>query len=78
MAIFATPYMIPENLRNAKLKSRGIRVTIFYDGEFLKSETPQSETRPHSSPDLSCGREISRGKANPFPQTDCFALPRPH
>ena len=32
------------------------------------SENPQSETRPHSSPDPSCGREISRGRANPKPQ----------
>ena len=32
----------------------------------------------HSSPDPSCGREISRGRANPFPQTNCFALPSPH
>ncbi|MFH1677639.1 MAG: hypothetical protein ABH888_02400, partial [Patescibacteria group bacterium] len=31
-------------------------------------ENPQSETRPHSSPDPSCGREISRGRANPKPQ----------
>src|SRR3989338_1382604 len=41
------------------------------------SENPQSETRPHSSPDPSCGREISRGRANPFPQTNCFVLPSP-
>ena len=45
--------------------------------EFLKSENPQPETRPHSSPDPSCGREKSRGRANPFPQTNCFALPSP-
>src|SRR3989338_6240475 len=37
-----------------------------YGGEF--SENPQSETRPHSSPAPSCGREISRGRANPKPQ----------
>ena len=44
---------------------------------FLKSENPQSETRPHSSPDPSCGREISRGKAkNPFPQKKRFSLCR--
>ena len=34
------------------------------------SENPQSETRPHSSPDPSCGREISRGRANPYPQSN--------
>jgi hypothetical protein len=33
------------------------------------SENPQSETRPHSSPDHSCGREGSRDRANPYPQT---------
>jgi len=31
------------------------------------------ESRPHSSPDPSCGREISRGKTkNPFPQKTDF------
>jgi hypothetical protein len=24
---------------------------------------------------ISCGREISRGRVNPKPQTNCFALP---
>ena len=36
-----------------------------------------SESRPHSSPDPSCGREISRGKTkNPFPQKKRFSLCR--
>jgi len=37
----------------------------------------KAKSRPHSSPDPSCGREISRGRANPKPQTNCFALPSP-
>src|SRR3990167_10539046 len=43
----------------------------------FKNFLGESEPRPHSSPDPSCGREISRGRANPFPQTNCFALPSP-
>ena len=36
-----------------------------------------SESRPHSSPDPSCGREISRGKTkNPFPQKNRFSFCR--
>ena len=34
------------------------------------SENPQSETRPHSSPDPSCGRDESRGRAKPYPQSN--------
>jgi len=35
------------------------------------------ESRPHSSPDPSCGREISRGKTkNPFPQKNRFSFCR--
>ena len=41
------------------------------------SEKANWESRPHSSPDPSCGREISRGKAkNPFPQKKRFSLCR--
>jgi hypothetical protein len=41
------------------------------------SRKRNSESRPHSSPDPSCGREISRGKAkNPFPQKKRFSLCR--
>ena len=51
-----------------------------YEGFFCGdefSENPQSESRPHSSPDPSCGRKISRGKAkNPFPQKKRFSLCR--
>ena len=33
----------------------------------------ESESRPHSSPDPSCGRKFSRGKTkNPFPQKTVF------
>src|SRR3989344_4697523 len=46
---------------------------LFCGGKF--SENPQSETRTHSSPDPSCGREISRGKTkNPFPQKNRFSF----
>jgi hypothetical protein len=38
------------------------------------SENPQSETRPHCSPDPSCGPEESQGGAIPFPQKN--SLPR--
>lgn len=34
-----------------------------------------SETRPHSSSDPSCGRDISRGFANHFPQKNSLAKP---
>ena len=51
-----------------------MRIPLF---ELAKKKFGESETRPHSSPDPSCGREISRGRANPFPQTNCFALPSP-
>src|SRR3989344_6069100 len=41
------------------------------------SENPESETRPHSSPDPSCGRKISRGKTkNPFPKKNRFSFCR--
>ena len=41
---------------------------FFYSRQFF-CERNGSESRPHSSPDPSCGREISRGKTkNPFPQ----------
>ena len=50
----------------------GARATPFCGGEFLKSENPQSETRPHSSPDPSCGRDGSRGRANPYPPSQMF------
>jgi hypothetical protein len=39
------------------------------------SENPQSETRPHSSPDPSCGREYSRGRADPYPPPDKLFRP---
>src|SRR3989338_8336571 len=45
--------------------------------EFRQQRRKGSESRPHSSPDPSCGREKSRGRANPFPQTNCFSLPSP-
>jgi hypothetical protein len=37
-----------------------------------KRKRKGSKTRPHSSPDPSCGREISRGRANPKPQKNCL------
>ena len=45
---------------------------------FLKSgEIPSPKSRPHSSPDPSCGRDRSRGKAeNPNPQKNRFSLCR--
>ena len=46
------------------------------DDAEAQNSLPKCLTFPHSG--SSCGREISRGRANPFPQTNCFALPRPH
>ena len=46
-------------------------VESFCGGKF--PEKANWESRPHSFPDPSCGREISRGKAkNPFPQKKDF------
>jgi len=36
----------------------------------IKKFLGNSETRPHSSPDPSCGRDRSRGRANPYPQSN--------
>ncbi len=45
--------------------------------EFRRQKRKGSKTRPHSSPDPSCGRKFSRGKAkNPFPQKKRFSLCR--
>ena len=42
-----------------------------------RRKNPKTKSRPHSSLDPSCGREISRGKArNPFPQKNRFSLCR--
>jgi hypothetical protein len=42
--------------------------------EIRKRKRKGSKSRPHSSPDPSCGREESRGGAIPFPQKN--SLPR--
>jgi hypothetical protein len=42
--------------------------------EIRKRKKKGSKSRPHSSPDPSCGREESRGGAIPFPQKN--SLPR--
>jgi len=47
---------------------------VFNWHEIRKRKRKGSKTRPHSSPDPSCGREISRGGAIPFPQKN--SLPR--
>ena len=47
---------------------------VFNWHEIRKRKRKGSKTRPHSSPDPSCGREESRGGAIPFPQKN--SLPR--
>ena len=55
-----------------------IRLYLFHVRKlFWKKIRTPPKSRPHSSPDPSCGREISRGKAkNPFPQKKRFSLCR--
>ncbi len=52
-----------------------VKGNIFFGGAFCfakyeirKRKRKGSKTRPHSSPDPSCGRDGSRGRAIPFPQ----------
>jgi hypothetical protein len=47
---------------------------VFNWHEIRKRKRKGSKTRPHSSPDPSCGQEESRGGAIPFPQKN--SLPR--
>jgi hypothetical protein len=47
---------------------------VFNWHEIRKQKRKGSKTRPHSSPDPSCGREESRDGAIPFPQKN--SLPR--
>ena len=47
---------------------------VFNWHEIRKRKRKGSKSRPHSSPDPSCGREESRGGAIPFPQKN--SLPR--
>jgi len=47
---------------------------VFNWHEIRKRKRKGSKSRPHSSPDPSCGREKSRGGAIPFPQKN--SLPR--
>jgi len=49
-------------------------VFCFAKYEIRKRKRKGSKTRPHSSPDPSCGREESRGGAIPLPQKN--SLPR--
>jgi len=41
---------------------------VFNWHEIRKRKRKGSKTRPHFSPDPSCGRDESRGRAIPFPQ----------
>lgn len=60
-------------------QKRIISFSLLQNTKFCRkfSEKANLESRPHSSPDLSCGREISRGKTkNHFPQKNRFSFCR--
>ena len=61
--------MLHQNFKQINMKN-------FFVAEKF-SEKANWESRPHSSPDPSCGRKFSRGKAkNQYPQKNRFSLCR--
>src|SRR3989338_5891196 len=53
------------------------RYNPIYEFILAQKKFGELESRPHSSPDPSCGREKSRGKTkNPFPQKNRFSFCR--
>src|SRR3989338_2858471 len=65
MVIFSK---VNEILKKKKARQRSDKPN-FCGFKFRRQKRKDSESRPHSSPDLSCGREISRGRTNPYPQS---------